>query len=234
MMRRALLTLGSVALLAAVAAAAVPPYDFSRVYPREQDFQQSIKVYQDALQANPNDAQAAYWLGVAYWETSVYYRDGKIEYGAGYLDKAIGLLERAVQLDDKNMGAWMALSNAYFTRGGPGPSANWLYPRESDFDKSRAAEEKVIALSMDPSANNRAVPRPGSHNSEVTNLYIPLGDRNVRFRPGDLYVIGDLDTRLVYHFPCASMPVIAHPQIFLSKWEAYNRGYRAAAVCPPP
>lgn len=233
-MRRAVFTVASVALLAAVAAAAVPPYDFSRPYGKEQDFQQSIKVYEDALALNPADAQATYWLGIAYWETSVYYRDGDIKYGAGYLDKAISLLERAVRLDDKNMAAWIALSNAYFTRGAPGPSANWVSPAPSDFDRSRDAEEKVIALSRDPNANNRAVPKAGSHNAEVTKPYMPLPDPNVRFRASELFVIADPDTKLVYHFPCASMPVIAHPQIFLSKWEAYNRGYKGAAVCTPP
>src|SRR5690348_8044078 len=89
------------AFAGAPALAAVPPYDVAKIHPTEAAFVSSIKVYQDALAANPNDADAAYWLGSAYWSASILYRNGAIAYGKDYLDKAIGALERAVSADDR-------------------------------------------------------------------------------------------------------------------------------------
>ena len=55
----------------------------------------------------------------------------------------------------------------------------------------------------------------------------------MRFKPGDLVVVGDPDTKLLYRYPCPELPAIARPMIFLTKWEALNRGYRPATMCPP-
>jgi tetratricopeptide (TPR) repeat protein len=218
-------------LLAVGAVAAVPPFDLSKIYPTEAAFMASIKVYQDALAANPRDADAAFWLGDAYWETSELYRYGTIKYGADYLDKSIAALERTVSIDDKYFAAWSVLVSAYQTRGAypsiAGP------PAPNDYDKSYAAAQKLIALSIDPAAVNRGVPSPGAHNAEVAIRYQALPDRGTRFNAADLLVVADPDTKLLYRFPCPGIPPIARPAIFLTKWEAIDRGYKPASVCPP-
>ena len=47
-------------------------------------------------------------------------------------------------------------------------------------------------------------------------------------------MIGDQDTKLLYQYSCSSLPVIEHPAFFLIKWQAFDRGYKPAAICPPP
>jgi tetratricopeptide (TPR) repeat protein len=219
------------ALMAVGAVAAVPPYDATKIRPTEAAFLASIRAYQDALAANPQDADAAYWLGDAYWEASVLYRNGSIPYGADYLNKAIASLERTVSIDDKYFAAWAVLVSAYQTRGARPSLAG--PPAPSDADKSFAAAQKLIALSTDPAATNRGVPRSGAHNAEVAIRYPALPDRGARFNAADLLVVADPDTKLLYRFPCPGIPAIARPAIFLTKWEAFDRGYKPAAVCPP-
>jgi tetratricopeptide (TPR) repeat protein len=231
-MRTVLIAVGMIGLVAAGALAAVRTYDTATIYPTEDAFMRSIRIYQDALMANPRDAEAAYWMGEAYWSASVLYRQGRIPYGTGYLDKSIDALERAVSIDDKHMAAWQRLAVAYFTRGAA-PAARGK-PAPSDSEKSTAAAQKVLALSRDPAAANRGLPRAGAHRGEVAIKYLPLPDRTVRYNPADLYVIGDPDTKLLYRFSCPGLPAIRRPALFLSKWEAFDRGYRPAAVCPPP
>jgi tetratricopeptide (TPR) repeat protein len=230
-LRALLIAIALSALMAVGAVAAVPPYDNTKIRPTEAAFMASIKVYVDALTANPQDADAAYWLGDAYWEASVLYRNGTIRYGADYLDKAIAFLERTVSIDDKYLPAWAVLVSAYQTRGAypsiAGP------PAPNDYDKSYAAAQKLIALSTDPAAVNRGVPSPGAHNAEVAIRYLALPDRGARFNAADLLVVADPDTKLLYRFPCAGVPPIARPAIFLTKWEAFDRGYKSASVCPP-
>jgi tetratricopeptide (TPR) repeat protein len=230
--RTVLIVAGLIGLAAAGALAAVRPYDPTKIYPTESAFMGSIKAYQDALAANPKDADAAYWLGYAYWEASVLYRHFRVPYGADYLDKSIAMLEQAVRIDDKHMAAWQLLAVAYFTRGAAPSIAD--EPTPSDDEKSKAAAERLIELSRDPSAANRGVPRAGARSGEVAIKYVPLPDRSVRFNPANWFVVGDPDTKLLYRFPCPSLPGIRRPALFLTKWEAFDRGYTPAAVCPPP
>ena len=231
-MRTVLIAVAVIGLVAAGVLAAVPPYDFTKIYPTEDGFTRSIKIYQDALAANPKDAEAAYWLGEAYWWASVLYSHGRIPYGAGYLDRSIEALERAVSIDDKHMAAWQRLAVAYFTRGAaPGATDK---PAPTDDEKSLAAVQKVIELSRDSRAANRGIPRAGAHNGVVAIKYLPLPDRSGKYNPADFLVIGDRDTKLLYRFPCPSLPAIQRPAFFLTKWEAFDRGYKPATVCPPP
>ncbi len=232
-MRAVLIAATLVALVGAPALAALPSYDMMRIYPTEAAFMGSIKVYQDALAANPKDADAAYWLGQAYWTASILYRNRRIAYGADYLDNAIEMLERAVSIDDGYLAAWQLLAVAYFTRGAaPGPADE---PAPSDDEKSLAAERKIVELSRDPRAANRGIPRAGAHNGEVVLKYPPLPrDRTVKYRPADYLVVADPDTKLIYRFSCPSLPAIKRPMLFLTKWEAIDRGFRPATVCPPP
>lgn len=228
--RAALVAVGLMGLLAAGVVAAVPPYDASKPYPTEAAFMRSTQVYRDALTANPQDADAMYWLGDAYWEASVQYRNALIPYGADYLDKSIATLERTVSIDDKNLAAWGVLALAYHTRGNPAPTDR---PAPSDDEKSWAAAQKMLALSTNPAAVNRGIPRAGARNGEVAIRYPELPVRGVKFKPGELLTVGDPDTKLLYRFPCPGLPAIAHPMLFLTKWEAFDRGYRPATVCPP-
>src|SRR5207302_9392936 len=97
--RTALTAVRLVGLLAARAAAALPQFDLTKIPLTEAAFTRSIQVYQRAAAANPRDAEAHYWLGVAYWEASLQHRNMLIPYGDGYLDKSIAELERAVKID---------------------------------------------------------------------------------------------------------------------------------------
>lgn len=231
-MRLALIAVTLAALAGAPALAAVPTHDMTKIYPTEAAFASSIKVYQDALAANPKDADAAYWLGSAFWYASILYRNGRIAYGEGYLDEGIDALERAVSADDGYLAAWQLLAEAYATRRhAPGSTDQ---PAPSDEEKSLAATRKILELSRDPQAANRGVPRAGARNGVVPVTYQPLPDRAVRYRPADFMVIGDADTKLLYRYPCASLPAIKRPMLFLTKWEAINRGFAPATVCPPP
>lgn len=234
-MRVVLIAATLVALVGGPAIAAVPPYDLAKIYPTEAAFNGSIKVYQDALAANPQDADAAYWLGHAYWNASVLYRNGAVTYGAGYLDKSIDALERAVRADDKYMAAWQVLAVAYFTRGAVPDTPPGGKHVPTDDEKSLAAEQKVLELSRDLRIVSAGVPpRSGVRGGEVTFKYLPLPDRSVKFDPADYVVVGDPDTKLLYRFPCATLPAIKRPMLFLTKWEAINRGYTPATVCTPP
>lgn len=217
-MRLALVLVAAFGLLAGTAAAALPSYDPTRM-PGEAEFLRTIQPYESALAANPKDADAAYELGRAYWEASVLYRNGTISYGADYLDKSIAALERATRIDDRYLAAWLVLVSAYHSRGDEG--------------KAQAAAEKAIALAFDLGVMGRAVPRAGARNQKIAVQYVPLPDRAVRFNPADYFVIGDRDTKLVYKWPCASLPPIAHGQLFLTKWEAFDRGYKPGTVCTP-
>lgn len=231
-MRSVLIAAGLIGLVAAGALAAVPPYDFTKIYPTEDAFMRSIRVYQNALAANPKDAEAAFWLGEAYWWASVLSSHARIPYGADYLDRSIEATEQAVSIDDKHMAAWQRLVVAYFTRGAAPGGTDRAAP--TDDEKGRAAALKVLELSRDPSAANRGIPRAGARRGEVAIKYLPLPDRTVKYNPADLYVVGDRDTKLLYRFPCPSLPAIKRPAFFLTKWEAFDRGYKPATVCPPP
>jgi tetratricopeptide (TPR) repeat protein len=131
-LRALLIAITLSALMAVGVVAAVPPYDAAKIRPTEAAFMASIKVYQDALAANPRDADAAYWLGDAYWEASVLYRNGSIPYGADYLNKSIASLERAVSIDDKYFSAWAVLVSAYQTRGARPSLAGPPAPSDDD------------------------------------------------------------------------------------------------------
>ena len=133
-------------------AAAVPPYDPARFYSTEADFARSIAVYERAIAADPRDGEAYFWLGDAYWLASEMYRIGLVSYGAGYLDEAIALLERATGIDDKNLGAWIVLVEAYRTRADRA---------RGDPQKEAIAEARLIAVGFDLSVSAQAVPPSG-------------------------------------------------------------------------
>ncbi|MFN3483981.1 MAG: tetratricopeptide repeat protein [Planctomycetota bacterium] len=102
-------------LLAAPARAQVPRFDTSRVY-SESAFAEAVRPYTEALARNPNDAQAHYWLGVAYLHAFRLHRWGLAPYAAGYGSRAVQSLERAADLDPRPV-VLLALLEAYAAVG---------------------------------------------------------------------------------------------------------------------
>ena len=278
--RVAMTVLGVVGLMAARATAALPPFDLTKIPLTEAAFTRSIQVYQRAAAANPRDAEAHYWLGVAYWEASLQHRNMLIPYGDGYLDKSIAELERAVKIDDNYLAAWQLLAAAYPTRGTSlFFSLGGLFGL-SDDQKGWQAAQKLIILTQKqsiayggapqpkggggvapasppaapgqtaPPPPTTAPPNPTTGPAGTTAPASPVGPAGQpgpatgpagstgptkkKFNPADYYVIGDQDTKLLYQYSCSSLPAIEHPAFFLIKWQAFDRGYKPATICPPP
>ena len=116
-MGRALLLLGIlIALATPAASAAVPFFDASRLY-SEAEFTAAIKPYADSIARNANDAEAHYWLGVAYLHAFKLYKFGLASYAGGFGGRAVASLERSVQLKADPL-VMMALLDAYIVVGG--------------------------------------------------------------------------------------------------------------------
>ncbi|HLJ61965.1 MAG TPA: tetratricopeptide repeat protein [bacterium] len=214
------LCVAAVVAFVTTAGAAVPPYADTVIHPTEAEFQQSIAVYQQAVAASDQDADAYYWLGVAYWQASSLNRNGTISYGADYLQRAIAALERAVSLNPKNIGAWLLLEEAYYTAG--------------DVDKSFDAGDRLNALSVDLSQYTGAMP-PAAPRGGPTVVIPPapstLAPANPAFRASDFVYAGDTDTKQLYPLSC-HLPPMRHLVIFLDKWDAVSRGYTLVQQCP--
>lgn len=112
----ALVATGATAVRAQ-AAPAVPPFDTTRVYASETAFQQAVQPYQAAIAANPANARAHYWLGVAYFHAYRLWRAGLAPYAAGYLSRAIASLEEAVRRDPAWLPAYLVLHDALVLAG---------------------------------------------------------------------------------------------------------------------
>ena len=214
------LCLAVVVAVATTTSAAVPPYSDNVIHPTEAEFQQSIAVYQQAVAASNQDADAYYWLGVAYWQTSSLNRNGTISYGADYLQRAIAALEQAVTLNPNHIGAWLLLEEAYYTAG--------------DMDKSSDAGDRLNALGTDLSQYTGAMlplaPR-GGPTVVVPPAPQTLAPANPAFRASDFVYAGDPDTKRLYPLSC-QLPPMRHLVIFLDKWDAVSRGYTLAQQCP--
>ncbi|MDR7428157.1 MAG: hypothetical protein QN152_04820 [Armatimonadota bacterium] len=104
-------------VLPAAAQPALPPFDQSRIYAREADFQRAIQPYQAAVAAEARNARAHFWLGFAYLYVYRQFRAGLAPYAAGYLPRALGSLRQAVQLDEKLLPAVLALHDALVLAG---------------------------------------------------------------------------------------------------------------------
>ncbi len=206
----------------AAAGGAVPPYADTTVHPTEAEFQQFIAPYQQAIAASSQDADAYYWLGIAYWQASSLARQGLIPYGADYLPRAIEALERTVTLDPGRLGAWLVLQEAYATAG--------------KYDEAFGAAEKLAALSTDISLYSRGMPPAPRRGGPVTvappaRTVTAVPAPSPAFRAGDYTYAGDPATKKLYPLSCPRLPSMAHVAIFLNKWDAVSQGY-TVAPCP--
>jgi len=102
--------------VAGSAAAAVPTFNTTEVYTQEE-FAAAIRPYTAAIAQNPSDADAHYWLGVAYLHAYRLFHFGIAPYAQDYSPRAIASLERALQLRPGMMGALLALLDLYALTG---------------------------------------------------------------------------------------------------------------------
>ncbi len=105
-----------VGVLATVSQAALPPFNTTRLY-SEAAFIAATKPYTEAIAANANDADAHYWLGMAYLNGARMFRFGFAPYGRDFAPKAIASLERAIQLRPASLRAYISLIEAYSVAG---------------------------------------------------------------------------------------------------------------------
>lgn len=100
-----------IVMLAAPSLAAVPSFNITRFY-AEAEFAAAIRPYTEAIARNANDAEAHYWLGVAYLHGARLHRLGLAPYATGFAAKAVESLERATKLR-ADVRALVALMEAY-------------------------------------------------------------------------------------------------------------------------
>ncbi len=98
--------------LTTVSLAALPPFNTTRVY-SQAAFMAAIKPYTEAIAKNANDAEAHYWLGVAYLHAAQLFGFGLAPYASEFGPRAVASLERAVKLRPGFIPAHLALLNAY-------------------------------------------------------------------------------------------------------------------------
>lgn len=97
-------------------AAAVGPFNISQFY-TQAEFERAIQPYLAAIARNPNDADAHYWLGVAYLHALRLFRMGLAPYASGYAPRVEASLTRALQIRPGMMVAWLALLEFYSITG---------------------------------------------------------------------------------------------------------------------
>lgn len=98
-------------------AQALRPFDTQRLYLTEQAFAAAIRPYQQAIQANANNATAQYWLGYAHLVAYRQYLTGLAPYAAGYLAQAERPLNEAIRINPRLVEAYVALQHVYHLMG---------------------------------------------------------------------------------------------------------------------
>ena len=118
-MRRVLVIVAIlIALATAAVSAASPLFDSTRLY-SEAEFTAAIKPYTDSIARSANDAEAHYWLGIAYLYAYQLSKLGLAPYAGRFGGRAVASLERSVQLKP-DPAAMLALEHAYILVGAVG------------------------------------------------------------------------------------------------------------------
>jgi hypothetical protein len=99
-------------------------------------FARAMKVCDDALAANPSDAEALVWRGAGrLFESGTAYRSGNMAGGQKLWDQALGEMDRAVSLEPDNLGVRIPRGAALLGAGPhvPDPAlARTLFVRAAD------------------------------------------------------------------------------------------------------
>jgi tetratricopeptide (TPR) repeat protein len=103
--------------VAASAQVALPPYQTGRVHLTEATFARAIQPYQQAIQANAQNARAHFWLGFAYSHAHHHYLLGAAPYAAEYGKRAVTSLQEAVKLAPNMTEAYAVLVETYHRLG---------------------------------------------------------------------------------------------------------------------
>jgi Tfp pilus assembly protein PilF len=97
--------------------AALPPFQTGRVHLTEESFNRAIQPYQQAIQANAQNARAHFWLGFAYSHVHHHYLLGAAPYAAEYGKRAVTSLQEAIKLAPNMTEAYTVLSETYHRLG---------------------------------------------------------------------------------------------------------------------
>jgi tetratricopeptide (TPR) repeat protein len=96
---------------------AVPAYQTGRLHLTEESFNRAIQPYQQAIQANAQNARAHFWLGFAYSHAHHHYLMGAAPYAAGYGRRAVTSLLEAIKIAPNMTEAYAVLIDTYHRLG---------------------------------------------------------------------------------------------------------------------
>jgi tetratricopeptide (TPR) repeat protein len=101
----------------ASAQAALPPFQIGALNLTEAMFARAIQPYQQAIQANAQNARAHYWLGFAYSHAHRHHWLGLAPYAGEYGKRAASSLEQAIKLAPNMIEAYAVLIETYHQIG---------------------------------------------------------------------------------------------------------------------
>lgn len=101
----------------ASAQAALPPFQTGALNLTEAMFARAIQPYQQAIQANAQNARAHYWLGFAYSHAHRHYWLGLAPYASEFGKRAVASLQEAIKLAPNMTEAYVALIESYHQLG---------------------------------------------------------------------------------------------------------------------
>ena len=108
---------GVAAVAACVAAAPASAFAPVVVYPAEQAFQQAVAPLRSAAEAEPQNAEARFRFGYAYYVAWHLWRVGLISYGASYDQVAEREFRAAIAANPQHLGPHLLLYELYQSRG---------------------------------------------------------------------------------------------------------------------
>src|SRR5947199_8372661 len=119
-----------IALATAAVSAASPQFDSTRLY-SEAEFTAAIKADTDSIGRSANDAEAHYWLGVAYLYAYQLSKLGLAPYAGRFGGREVASLERSVQLKP-DPAAMLALEHDYILVWADGKWARMVFRLRTD------------------------------------------------------------------------------------------------------